>query len=176
MNMRASFLGLLVTLSCAAQAGAPAPPIAGLWLHHEKWEFAPEEINENGNIHKSALAAVMNFCTDGEFRMATGRMYQSSKSTTVEIGASDGLAVYSGLWWMAGDAIRVEYRLVSAEIRRVPDDLHTGTVHVGMLNRVDGLLRFPFVTRSERTRDMDFMPAARYEKTVVDEFVSCKAR
>jgi hypothetical protein len=175
MKTRSALTGLLLGLICVAQADALTPSIAGLWIHHGDWEFAPKEINEDGDVHTSANAAVINFCPNGEFRMATGVIYQSTNSPGVAIGASDGLAIYSGRWSKEGDAARVEYRLVSAEIRRIPDDLNPSVVHAATLNLVDGLLYFPFTTRSNTPWPLEFLSAARYEKIVEDEFVECSA-
>jgi hypothetical protein len=53
--------------------------VAGLWIYHDKWEYAPAELNEKGDIHKIASAAVVNFCPHGVFHMATGVIHQSTR-------------------------------------------------------------------------------------------------
>jgi hypothetical protein len=72
MKASAALTGLLLGLNCVAQGEAPTPSIAGLWIHHGDWEFAPKEINEDGDIHKSANAAVVNFCPNGFVECSAG--------------------------------------------------------------------------------------------------------
>ena len=173
MNRRVTtgFASLLIAAS--ALAADPAPLVDGLWIHHEDWEYAPADLHEKGDIYKYASAAVVNFCARGQFRMATGVITQSTKSPVVVIGASDGLAIYAGRWRKDGDRISVEYRLVSAEIMRIPDDLKSPKTHVSELTLVKGRLRFPFITRGERVWEMILRPAARYEKQVDPDFAEC---
>jgi hypothetical protein len=173
------FCVLLCLLCAPCIPGTPGQPaLEGLWIFHGEWQFAPDEINEDGDIHKSATAAVMNFCPQGEFHVATGVIYQSTKSPEVVIGARDGLAIYAGRWTRDGASIHVEYRLVSAELqfRRMPGNvpLDDGVERRSSMEFREGLLRFPFITRTGKTRQMDFLPAARYEKRVLDDFVACR--
>lgn len=171
MIARAALLawcGLLPALATAAE-----DPVTGLWIHHEKWEIGFEE---KGEVHKSANAAVVNFCPGGVFRVATGVIYQSTRSPVVVIGASDGLALYSGRWWKSGETISVEYRLFDAEIRMVPDDVKSPETHIGKLTFAKGRLQFPFSTRFGKTWQMNLLPAARYEKKVDPDFVECPTK
>lgn len=168
---RASALALLV-MTAAISAESPAVP-EGLWIYHGEWEYAPKEINEDGDIHKVANAAIINLCPNGGFRLATGVIYQSTKSPGVQIGVSDGLAIYSGSWSRSSGGIRVEYRLVSAEFRNTLDDAVAAAKRAAVLVPGDGKLTFPFTSISGKIYPLTFTPAASYEKEVGDEFVEC---
>jgi hypothetical protein len=178
VRKRAAIIVAALASMCSARADAPSAPPAGLWIHHGEWAFAPKEFNENGDIHQNADAAVINLCPQGEFKMATGVIYQSTKSPYVMIGASDGLAIYSGRWTRDGSSIRVEYRVVSVEfeIPRKGEERERRPLLTGTLGAVRDRLRFPFITRSGTIHTMDFIPAARYEKIVEPEFVQCRMK
>lgn len=171
-------MALMVLGGLCAGTAAPADEtsIKGLWIHHEKWDYAPKEINEGGDVHKSASAAIVNFCPRGVFRLATGVVYQSTKNAHAGIGSSDGLAIYSGTWSVMEDAIRVEYRLVSAEFANLRDDPEVRRTHVAELVRKKGRLRFDFATVFGKTWQLDLIPAARYEKKLEDWHVECPAK
>jgi len=169
-----SFLRVVALLLAAAVARAadPMPSVLGLWIHHDKWVL-DGPADKDGDIHKVASAAVVNFCPRGIFRMATGVIYQSTRSPEVVIGASDGLAIYSGRWSAVGDTIRVEYHLADAEIPRVPDDLKNPETRVAELTFAKGRLHFPFITRSATVWQMSLLPSERYEKKVDPDFAEC---
>lgn len=173
MRKRAAFIVAGLAFGCIARADAPSAPPAGLWIHHDEWVVG---FRENGNIHKSAAAAVINLCPQGQFNMATGVIYQSTKSPYVMIGASDGLAIYTGRWTRDGSSIRVEYRVVSVEfeIPRKGEERERRPLLTGTLSPVRDRLRFPFITRLGKIHAMDLIPAARYEKLVEPEFVECR--
>ena len=174
MNRRATIGFVSLLIAASALAADSAPLVSDLWIYHDVWEFAPRDMNEGSDIHKFASAAIVNFCPRGQFRVATGVIYQSTKSPAVGIGASDGLAIYSGRWQRVGDRISVEYWLVSAEIETIPDDLKTPKTHVSELTLVKGRLRFPFTNRAGRTRELNLLPAVLYEKQVDPEFAECR--
>jgi hypothetical protein len=163
-----------VTLSAAATGGSP--PLQGLWIQHDEWQYAPKEVNEDGDVHKFASAVVMNFCPNGVFHMATGIIYQSTKSPTVQIGASDGLAIYLGTWRETPPGIAVQYRLVDAEFADLLSDSIASASHAAQPTWVNGRLVFPFTNVVGKVFALRLTPAARYEKRVVDEWVRCEPR
>jgi hypothetical protein len=160
-------------LFVAASTAAEAPTAGGLWIHHDEWEFAPPEVNEDGDIRKSASAAVANFCADGRLRIVTGVIYQSLKSPEVVIGASDGLKIYAGLWAQDGAKVHAEYRLVDSEIGGPGTDSQLEVAKVSEATLRGGRLSFPFRAVSGQFWNLKFVAAARYEKRVLDEFVEC---
>jgi hypothetical protein len=175
MRPRTALAALLAAFACVARADAPS--VNGLWIHHGKWQFAHDEFNERGNIHKNADAAVMNFCPNGVFRLATGVIYQSTRSPRVVIGASDGLAIYSGKWWKDGDTVRVEYRLFSAEFElHRPGEREARPLLNGSPSFVGRRLQFVLTTRQGSTWKMEFQRASDYEKLVENDFVECSVK
>lgn len=171
--MKLPALVVLLIAAEAALAGDAPAPVDGLWIHHADWQMAPAEINEDGNIHKFANAAVLNFCPNGAFRMATGVIYQSTKSPDVQIGASDGLAIYRGTWVQTANGIAVEYQLVSAEFADLLHDPVAAAKRTATVEMIGRKLGFPFTNIIGKVYPLSFIPAARYEKRVGDEFVEC---
>lgn len=153
-------------------AGEP-DPIPGLWLHHDEWTVMKAAPDDAGNVFKYANAAVLNFCPGGELRLATGVINQSTRSSAVVIGASDGLAIYRGRWSRVKGVIRVEYQLVDAEFADLLRDRVATERHTAELDIAKSRIRFPFVNVSGEPRSLEFSPAALYEKKVDDDFVTC---
>ena len=162
---------LLMTM--AAHAG-DSTSIGGLWIHHDGWQLGPA--NEDGDVHKWANAAIMNFCPRGEFRISTGVVYQDSKSPGVQIGASDGLAIYRGRWRLDAGKILVEYKLTDAEFRDLLADPVASASHSTELRFAADRLEFPFTNTRGKTWPMIFTHSTRYEKFLGDEFVTCRAK
>lgn len=160
---------LAPTMSSAAEPGY----IPGLWLHHDQWRVMPRTSDDPGNTFKNANAAVLNFCPGGELRLATGVMYQSTKSREVVIGASDGLAVYRGRWSRVDGVIRVEYQLVDAEFVDLLRDPVATKRHSADLGPAQSRIRFEFINIFGKPWTLKFSPAALYEKKVLDDFVTC---
>lgn len=169
-------LVILMLLVAASARGSDVQVPEGLWIHHDAWQFAPAEINEDGDIHRYANAALVNFCPDGEFRLATGTIYVSTKSLIAGIGASDGLTIYRGIWWHDGDSLVAEYRLVSAEIRRINGEDEKNILHQIEIHAAGTQFEFPFVTRTGETYPLKLMPAKGFEKELNDRFVECSSR
>ena len=104
---------LLVLLSCS-RAGRSAPSPVGLWVWHEAWRSAPAEIVEDSGPEWNASGALIRFCPDGEFRLATGELYRSRRQIT--LGSSDGLTIYEGRWISGERGVEIRYKLTDAEI------------------------------------------------------------
>jgi hypothetical protein len=161
----------------ASTAGAgEAPRMAGLWIQHDAWKYWPQEDDEDGDVHKSATAAVMNFCADGAFGLATGVIYQSKKSPSVQIGASDGLAIYRGTWTTSAGRVSVNYRLVDAEFADLMTDPVASAPHSAEFAVAAEKIAFPFTNVGGKKFVLTFTNAARYGKQVLDEWVGCEPR
>ena len=164
---------VVITLFATATMAADAPCIEGLWIQHDEWRYAPKDISEDGDVRKNADAAVMNFCAGGEFRLATGVIYQSKKSPVVMIGASDGLAIYRGTWRQAARRVSLTYRLVDAEFADLMSDPVASAPQSAEFDTNAERIDFPFTSVFGKPSRLRFTPAARYEKRVLDEWVKC---
>jgi hypothetical protein len=169
-------LAVLTAMMLSAAANAGPQPLQGLWIHRDEWQYAPQELNEDGDIHKAANAAVLNFCRKGVFRMATGVIYQSSKSPSVQIGVSDGLAIYLGTWAETPDGITVRYQLIDAEFHNLIDDPVASAPHTAQPTWEGGRLVFPFTNSAGKVFPLPLTSAARYEKSVIDKWVECERK
>jgi hypothetical protein len=163
---------LVALVPTALSAGEP-DYIPGLWIHHDEWTMERALPDEQGNIRKHAGAAVLNFCPGGELRLATGVIYQSTKSPAVVIGASDGLAIYRGKWARVNGVVRVEYQLVDAEFADLLSDRVATERHSTELKPAKSGIAFSFVGVSGESSTLNLSPAARYGKKVLDDFVTC---
>jgi hypothetical protein len=164
---------VVIALAPLSLSASEPDHIPGLWLHHDEWTVSRPAPDEQKNISKYASAAVLNFCTGGELRLATGVLYQSTNSSAVVIGASDGLAIYRGRWSRAGGRIHVEYQLVDAEFADLLQDRVATERHSADLNLAKAGIAFRFINVSGEPWAMKFSPAATYEKKVLDDFVTC---
>jgi len=105
---------IFVLLSCSSpEVSAPSP--VGLWVWHEAWQSAPDEIVKEFGPQWNAPGALIRFCPDGKFRMAMGVLYRRTGSIT--LGSSDGLTIYDGEWHTSESGLQVRYHLTDAEIR-----------------------------------------------------------
>jgi hypothetical protein len=163
---------LLPALAAWASA-ADSPALLGLWIHHEDWNFAPAEIQEDNPGAKWANAAMVNFCPDGVFRLATGVVNQSDGNRSTGLGASDGLAIYHGRWRIQHDVIMVEYQLTSAEFRELTQDPVASGKNTGEFRRDGRQLEFLFTTADGRRWPLKFTAAQNYEKELENWFVEC---
>lgn len=112
---RAAAAGLLLALFSCGRPDPQARSPAGLWVWHEEWVSAPEEIVEEFGPQWNASGALVRFCPDGRFRMATGILYRAGG--TYGLGASDGLTLYDGRWLAVENGVEVRYKLTEAEIQ-----------------------------------------------------------
>lgn len=176
--MRAAWLSaLFVTGVCATVPPGESP--RGLWVHARQWEqVPPEAANDDGSIPQYAYAMVANFCPDGQLHIWSGVLYSTSLSEDAKPGVSDGITLYSGSWRDEGKQVLIEYRLRSAEIRRVPtgerpiDEHRTISTEVRL---VGGRMEFPFESRFGDRANLTFIPASAFDRGLdADEpFIRC---
>lgn len=173
MKRRSRASWLLAALAPTMSFAATPDFIPGLWLQHGEWTLRRGDPDDPDNVFKYADAAVLNFCPDGELRLATGVLNQSTRSSMVVIGASDGLAIYRGRWSRVNGVIRVEYQLVDAEFGDLLRDRVATQRHSTDLGLTRSRITLRFIGVSGTPSTLVFSPAASYEKTVGDDFVTC---
>jgi hypothetical protein len=82
------------------------------------WKKPPAELELN---QRYAEAAVLFFSRDQRFLLLYGTVIQSA--TSEEISQGDGGVVYLGTWKLTGNAVHVEYRLVSRTVAKEGETL-----------------------------------------------------
>lgn len=171
--------GIKTTLAAIALAlfacGSPDvswPSPVGLWVWHEEWESAPPEIVEESGPQWTAPGALIRFCPDGRFRVATGYLYRGSG--VIVLGSSDGLTLYEGRWRSGGNGVEVQYQLTDAEIR------FTGYEQARAKRLVDrpivegNSLRFTYHRpHDDRRFEMQFEAAVAMPERVAPRFIEC---
>lgn len=171
-------LTLAVALAASAET-ASERDVAGVWAWHDAWQDAPPEIrSEPGQrLAATASALIVNFCPDGEFRMATGVFWRYDAG--ISLGSSDGIAVYRGSWSRRGEALVVSYRLVSAELAADREGFNAESqIDVAIEPAmIEGLLAFPhrwwWAAKSPVTTVYALRPQRAFTPGVQDTFVQC---
>jgi len=147
-------------------AAVSAPRLERLWVWHEAWEKPPE-----AELSATAPGIVLQLCSDGAFKMASGVLYQNK--TGASLGSSDGLRLYQGKWSQDASTVTLRYRLVDAEIRFTGYE-EVLKKEILVTTRLEGrMLRFPFqAPEVGKVFNLRFTPA---EKSlhVSDRFVEC---
>jgi len=157
---------MLGSLLAVWLAVVSAPRLERLWVWHEAWEKPPDV-----ELSSTAPGIVLQLCSDGAFKMASGVLYRNRAG--ISLGSSDGLRLYKGRWSQNGSTVTLRYRLVEAEIRFTGYEEVLKKEIVVTTRLEERVLRFPFqAPEGGKVFNLRFSPA---EKSVhlSDRFVEC---
>jgi len=166
-------LSVVLLLSCSA-AERPTPSPIGLWVWHEAWQSAPDEIVKDSGPQWTATGALVRFCPDGTLRLAMGVLYRGGGSVT--LGSSDGLTTYQGEWHSSEHGLEVQYHLTFAEIEFTGYEQALARQLVDQPTIVGNELSLNHHwPRDNRAFRMSFTAASSLPEKTWDRFVECEA-
>lgn len=155
---------VLILATALSPAPAAMPGFPGTWVHHQPWQQAPP--GAGGGSH--AVGVVLRFCPSGAFLLVKGMLYR--RGTSISLGSSDGLQIWTGRWEADGARLKMTYRLKSYEVPFTGADEATRTdVHSQAIPKPD---RLHFVV--PQTGPRLFEPSSALPGALADRFLECR--
>jgi len=112
-----TLVGLLAWLMAVASAATPAttpPEIRGMWVHFYASENSAPWKGDDSFIVERTGIMLLNYCPNGEFRLAAGNVLIVTPHSKPELESST-LAVYDGTWYVQdGKNTSVAFRVSAA--------------------------------------------------------------